>query len=41
MWVKIQAEALSVIPFEATGFVGLGEFSINSAIWTAIQIRDT
>lgn len=31
MRVKIQVEALSVIPFEATSFVGLGEFFINSA----------
>lgn len=41
MWVKMQVQALSLISFEATGFGGLGECFINSAIWTAIQIRDT
>lgn len=41
VWVKMRVEALSAIPFEATGLVRLGEFFTNSAIWTAIQIRNT
>lgn len=37
----MQVGALSVIPFEATRFVGLGEVFINSAIRTAVKIRGT
>lgn len=41
VYVSEYVEALSGISFEATSFVGLGEFFITSAIWTEIQIRDT